>query len=69
MVLSHGVVLRVVRPLYGMPESGLQWYLTYLEHHTENLWMRRATTYPFVLLKTNRESFLSGLVMLQVLDL
>lgn len=25
----QGQVLRVVKPLYGIPESGINWYLTY----------------------------------------
>lgn len=33
MVLTRGTVWRVVKPLYGIPESGLHWYFTYLQHH------------------------------------
>lgn len=35
--LGPGQVLKVVKPLYGNPESGLLWYLTYLAHHLEVL--------------------------------
>lgn len=37
--LTPGFVLKVVEPLYGIPETGLHWYLTYLSHHLETLGM------------------------------
>lgn len=37
--LPSGQVLKVVKPLYGISESGLHWYLTYLEHHLDVLKM------------------------------
>lgn len=57
----------MLRPLYGIPESGLNWYLTYLEYHTEKLGMVRATTDPCVLIR-REDRALKGLVMLQVDD-
>lgn len=33
MDLPEDVVLKVVNPLYRIPEIGLHWYLKYLEHH------------------------------------
>lgn len=48
MDLPRNMVLQVVRPLYGMPESGLHWYLTYLDHHITCLGMTEPQpTYPF----------------------
>lgn len=35
--LPAEVVLKVVKPMYGIPESGFHRYLTYLEHHLETL--------------------------------
>lgn len=67
MGLSEGEVLRVVRPLYGIPESGLHWYLTYLEYHSDKLGMHRATIDPCVMIKRDKGK-LKGLVMLQVDD-
>lgn len=49
MNLQHDVVLKVVIPLYGIPESDLHWYLTYLEHHIRRLGMSRSKTDPCVL--------------------
>lgn len=30
--LPPGFVVKVLKPLYGIPESGLHWYLTYLSN-------------------------------------
>lgn len=49
MVLYEDMVLRVVNPLYGIPESGLHWYLTYTEHHTERQGMKRTTSDPCIM--------------------
>lgn len=65
--LPTDTVLRVVKPLYGVPESGLHWHLTYVGHHTGTLRMSRARADPCVLLK-HRDGELVGLVILQVDD-
>lgn len=31
--LPQRQVLKVLKPLYEIPESGIHWYLTYLKHH------------------------------------
>lgn len=49
--LPIDTVLKVVRPLYGIPESELHWYLTYLDHHTVRLKMKRTTIDPCMLVK------------------
>lgn len=67
MGLSEDMVLLVVKPLYGIPESGLHWYMTYLEYHMDKLDMKRTTADPCVLVK-RRNGKLSGLVALQVDD-
>lgn len=46
MGLPGDVVVKVVNPLYGIPESWLQWYLTYLEHHIIKLGMIRSRLDP-----------------------
>lgn len=35
--LSPTKLLHVVRPLHGLPESGLFWFETYHSHHTQNI--------------------------------
>lgn len=51
LALSSDEVLQVVRPLYGIPESGLHWYLTYLSHHLEKMCMKRTRYGPFLIVR------------------
>lgn len=67
MQLSPDTVLKVVRPLCGIPESGFHWYLTYKYHHLDYLSMFRATIDQCVLI-CREEGKLSGFVILQVHD-
>lgn len=64
MNFPDDVVLRVLRPLCGIPESGLHWYLTYLEYHLECSGMQRSTVDPSVLYR--RGKGLLELIVLQV---
>lgn len=68
MGLYYDICLPVVKTLYGMPESGLHWYLTYLCHHLDRIGLRRARTYPCVLYD-GKDGTLKGLVALDVEDL
>lgn len=61
------IVLQVIKPLYGIPESGLHWYLTYLEYHIDELKMVRTKADTFFLIKRNDEG-IEGMVLLQVDD-
>lgn len=65
MILAEGVVLKVVRPLCGIPESGLNWYLTYLERHITNLGIKRSLTDPCLPIITD-ENRLKLMIVLQV---
>lgn len=55
MVLPGDFVLQVVKPLYGIPESGLEWYLIYLNNHQERLRMKRSTADPCFLILHNEK--------------
>lgn len=61
------MVLRILKPLYGVPESGRHWYIILLEYHVEKLGMVRNTAHPFVLVAREGEH-ISVLVALQVDD-
>lgn len=67
MGLPEGYVLKVVKPLYGIPESGLHWYLTYLNHHLQTLGMKRSKVDPCVLYRRTGQK-LEGIIVLQVDD-
>lgn len=65
--LPADYVLKVEKPLYGIPESGLHWYLTYLSHHVDNLGMNRARTDPCLLYR-HKDNEIDGIILLQVDD-
>lgn len=67
MDLKHRTVTRVVRPLYGIPESSLHWSFKYQIHHTERLGMIRSKADPCVLIERNNWR-LKGMNILQVDD-
>lgn len=41
--LDDNSVVKVLRPLYGVPESGNHWYKTYHAHHVDQLSMQQST--------------------------
>ena len=49
----EGVVLQVLKPLYGVPESGTHWFRTYHNHHTANLGLVQSTYDPCLLYGPN----------------
>lgn len=59
--------MKVVKPLYWIPESSIQWYLTYVGHHMDNLHMKRGTEDPFLLIKRDATE-LQGIEILKVYD-
>ena len=65
--LSDEFVLRAIKPLYGLPESGLHWFLTYQGHHLNRLRMSKTRMDPCLLYLRNGNR-LSGVTALQVDD-
>lgn len=65
--LGSYMVLQVIKPLYGIPESGLHWYLTYLVHNLDNLGMKSTQSDPCLLVKRNGED-LEGMIALKVIN-
>ena len=57
-------ILKVIKPLYGVPEAGNHWFATYHAHHTRKLGMTESTYDPCLLYKS--EPF--GIVGLQTDD-
>ena len=43
LVASRDVVLKVMKPLYGVPEAGNYWFATYYRYHLEKLGMAEST--------------------------
>jgi hypothetical protein len=42
-------VLKVLKPLYGVPEAGNHWFKTYHSHHVQQLHMDQSTYNPCLL--------------------
>lgn len=61
------MVLKVVRPLYGISESGLNWYLTDFDHHVKELGMEVSKDDPCVIYR-RVEGRLDRLVLMQADD-
>ena len=47
--ISDDSVLKVVKPLYGIPEARNHWFKTYHSHHVEQLQMSQSTYDPCLL--------------------
>ena len=62
---GNGAILKIIKPLYGVPEAGAHWFNTYHKHHTKKLLMAQST-YDSCLLHTNTNGF--GIVGLQTDD-
>ncbi|POS85141.1 hypothetical protein EPUL_004318 [Erysiphe pulchra] len=59
-------LLLMLKPLYGIPESGNHWWNTYHKYHLQRLLMRSSTFDPCLLISTTKEAF--GIVDMQVDD-
>lgn len=48
MYLPYGEVMKVVRPLHGIPESSPNWYLTSIDYHLNKLgWIEKRWAFYF----------------------
>ena len=60
---SEGIILLVVKPLYGLAEAGNHGFATYLDHHKEKLGMEMSSYDAYLLItKDGSENF--GIVRL-----
>ena len=66
--LDSDILWIVRRPLYGLPESGLLWFETYVSHHHNVLRMRSIETDPCLLYRRSNSGGLEAIVCLQVDD-
>ena len=66
MNVPEGYLLRVCRPLYGIPEAGTHWFHTYHKYHTTALAMTPSTFDPCLLFTGSSDGF--GMVRLQTDD-
>ena len=66
--LDPDVLWKVLRSLYGLPESGYIWFETYLGHHHGRLRMKSTAMDPCLLYRKTQDGSVDGLVCLQVDD-
>ena len=64
---QNGTVMKVIKPLYGIPEAGAHWFNTYHTHHINKLSMMEST-YDSCLLYTDGNDKGFGVVGLQTDD-
>ena len=50
---SFNCILKVVKPLYGVPKAGNHWFATYYTHHIDKLSIEQSTYDPCLLFKSN----------------
>ena len=62
----QGIILKVVRPFYGIPKAGNYWFKTYHNHYIKELNMSQSTYNLCLLYLNNPTSF--GIVSLQTND-
>ena len=67
MELPPNKILRVARPLYGIPEAGTHWFQTYHTHHIQKLRMAQSTYDTCFLFSNDKENGF-GLIGLQTDD-
>lgn len=68
MYLPAATLVRVLRPLYYIPESCLCLYITYRQYHIYRMCMEKTTVDPCMLLLTGRNQTLEGRIVLKVDD-
>lgn len=61
-------MLKVVRPLYGIPERGLHSYLNHLDHHVGRLGITKAKVDPCLLTRHDAEGHFQVMIILLVDD-
>jgi hypothetical protein len=44
--LSNNTIIKVIKPLYGIPEAGNHWFLIYHLYHTEKFKMKKSIYNP-----------------------
>ena len=67
--LDSNAILKIMKPLYGVPKAGNHWFNTYHFHHCEKLSMTQSIYNPCLLYTENSSSTRFGIVGLQTDDI
>ena len=68
MNITNGKILKAVQPLYGLPEVGLHWFITYRDNYQNNLGMQSSTVDNCLLFRKRPDRKVPEVVILQVDD-
>lgn len=52
-----GTIMVVTKSLYGIPEAGTHWWITYWKHHIYNLLMKTSTFDPCLIISIREDEF------------
>ena len=55
--VPQGIILKIVRPLYSIPEAGNYWFKTYHNHYIKELNISQSTYNPYLLYFNNSTNF------------
>ena len=66
--LLLGIIFKVIKPLYRVPEAGIHWYNTYSNYYKDKLSMETLTFNPCLLVTRNKDSPF-GIVAMQIDDI
>ncbi len=67
--LDPDILWYVQKPLYGLPESGVHWFKTYISHHHHHkLGMTSIEVDPCLLYRKDKDRNLDGMICLQFDD-
>ena len=67
-IVTRDQLLHVMKPLYGLPESGTHWFNRYYNHHIDALGMKPSTYDACLLYHLDNDGHVDGLVGLMVDD-
>jgi hypothetical protein len=68
MGLLKDTILKVVKPLYSIPEASNYWFLMYHKLHTNNLGMKTSTFNPCLLFQRSHKGVIDGIIGMQTDD-
>ena len=66
--LLLGIIFKVIKPLYRVPEAGIHWYNTYSNYYKDKLSMETLTFNPCLLVTRNKDG-LFEIVIIQTNDI
>lgn len=67
MRIDEGIVMKVIKPFYGKPESPVHWFKTCTDYHSKQLGMKQSKLDPSMVFPDSK-GILEGAIWIQVDD-